>query len=367
MSNIDLINITKKFSLKKGKSILALDNINLSIDSDDFVVIAGASGSGKSTLLRTIAGLEKPDSGEVYLSGDLINKLTPSLRNMTLVTQSFSLYPHMTVFENIAFPLKMQKVPIAEIFERVNRAATLMGIGFLSNYKPRALSLGQCQRIAIARAIVRHPQVFLFDEPLSNLDAPTRSALRMEFAQLHKELKTPFVYVTHDIREAMTLATKLVILEKGKLLQVASPDTVYNAPTSLQVAQLISEYPINVFNTRIEVQEAHTKAIGDTFSITLQKNVLDTSHNGSQVCLGVRANDWQFVSTSDKAHFCGQITKVEFAGKNSLLTINTLDNQTIKALSPDPLHTVGKDVRLCVETTKMLFFHAQSGDAIAIF
>lgn len=363
MSSLELINIGKKFVNKKTSAITALDKVSFQVENNDFVVIVGPSGSGKSTLLRIISGLEKSHQGEVYLNGALMNNTGSEQRNITLVSQSFSLYPHMTVFENIAFPLKMRKIPPSEITERVNQAAKMMGIDFLISRKPRALSLGQCQRTAIARSIVRYPNIFLFDEPLCNLDASTRTSLKIELAKIHSELNTAFIYVTHDIREAMSLATKLVILDKGKLLQIGSPDMVFNRPACLRVAEYVSDYPLNIISAHIKIQDTCIHASTSYSDIILPSGSLPKNCDNKQITLGIRANDFSFTNSSENAHFDGTISKKEFIGKSSLLTIDTASG-SLKVLSSDSSHCVGSSIFLLANNTKILFFDSVSGNAI---
>ncbi len=362
MSSLQLINITKTFS-SKNNTITALDNVNLQVNDCDFVVVIGPSGGGKSTLLRTIAGLEKPDSGKIYLNNTLVNNINTEQRNLTLVSQSFSLYPHMTVFENIAFPLKMRKLPTSEITARVNYAAKLMGIDFLASRKPRVLSLGQCQRVAIARAIVRYPNIFLFDEPLSNLDAPNQATLKAELRRLHSELNATFIYVTHDIRQAMSLATKLAILDKGKLLQTDTPDVVYNAPACLQVAEYTSDIPLNTFAAEIKVTNEEVYAFSPTFSIALAKDSLPMEYSGKQVVLGVRATDFVFTACKEDAHFCGTVSKTEFIGKGNLLSVDT-STGLLKILSSDSAACKNTQVCFNVDNNKLFCFDAITGLAM---
>lgn len=360
MSYLELTNITKRFSNKTAGSVLALDKVSFQADNSDFVAIIGPSGSGKSTLLRIIAGLETPTEGEVYLDGALLNNIGSEQRNMTLVSQSFSLYPHMSVFENIAFPLRMRKIPLAEIVTRVNKAAQMLGIDFLLSRKPRVLSLGQCQRVAIARSIVRYPNVFLFDEPLSNLDAATRSVFRTELAKLHSELNTTFVYVTHDVREAMSLATKLAVLDKGKLLQIDSPETVFNSPASLQVAEYVADFPLNIVPAQIRMTNNGLYASGEVFDIALDSDLSD--HDGNQVTMVIRANAFSLAATGENADFSGIVNRKEFVGKTSLLTVDT-PMGALKVLSGDADANIGSTVFLLANTAKILFFGA---DGMAI-
>ena len=223
MAKIKFINVEKSFGKNK-----VIKKFNLEINDGEFTVLVGPSGCGKSTLLRMISGLEKIDKGTILLNKNIINDLLPSKRDMAMVFQSYALYPHMNVYENMSFGLKMEKISKNNIQKKVNQAAKILKIKHLLDRKPGQLSGGQRQRVAIGRAISRNPKIFLFDEPLSNLDAALRSEMRVEISKLHKKIKTNMIYVTHDQVEAMTLADKMVILNEGRIEQVGSPDEIYN-------------------------------------------------------------------------------------------------------------------------------------------
>ena len=225
-----------------------ISNFNLEVEKGKFIVLLGPSGCGKSTLLRMIAGLEKIDNGKILLENNLLNDLLPSKRQIAMVFQSYALYPHMNVFQNISFGLKSEKISKKDIIDKVNEAAKILKIEDLLDRRPKELSGGQRQRVAIGRAITRNPKLFLFDEPLSNLDAALRSEMRVEISKLHKKLKSNIVYVTHDQIEAMTLADKIVIMNKGKIEQFGSPDDIYNNPNNIFVAEFIGNPKINIFD-----------------------------------------------------------------------------------------------------------------------
>ena len=227
MSNVVLKNVTKIYDKKK-----VIDNIDLNIKDKEFVVLVGASGCGKSTLLRMIAGLEDITSGEIYIGDKKVNNVHPKDRDIAFVFQSYALYPHMTVRENIAFGLKMRKVDKATIEKKVQEASEILGLGEYLDRKPKQLSGGQRQRVALGRAIVRNPKVFLMDEPLSNLDAKLRVQMRSEIKKLHEKLQTTFIYVTHDQTEALTMGDRVVVLDKGRIQQAASPEEIYNNPAN---------------------------------------------------------------------------------------------------------------------------------------
>ncbi|MGB5850228.1 MAG: sn-glycerol-3-phosphate ABC transporter ATP-binding protein UgpC, partial [Ignavibacteriaceae bacterium] len=241
MAEVKLVNVSKTF--EKGN--VAVKNVNLEIKDKEFVVLVGPSGCGKSTTLRMIAGLEEITAGELYIDGELMNYITPKNRDIAMVFQNYALYPHMTVYENMAFGLKLRKYKKNEIDERVNEAASILNLEDLLDRRPKALSGGQRQRVAVGRAIVRKPKVFLFDEPLSNLDAKLRVQMRTEISKLHQKLSATIVYVTHDQTEAMTMGSRIVIMNKGVVHQVATPLELYNKPVNKFVAGFIGSPAMN--------------------------------------------------------------------------------------------------------------------------
>ena len=247
MATIELKNIEKSFGNNK-----VINNFNIKINDGEFIVLVGPSGCGKSTLLRMISGLESIDKGEIHLDNKIINNLIPSKRGIAMVFQSYALYPHMNVYENMSFGLKTEKLEKNEIDKKVKDAAKTLQIEDLLERKPRQLSGGQRQRVAIGRAITRNPKLFLFDEPLSNLDAALRSEMRVEISKLHKQLNTNMIYVTHDQIEAMTLADKIVILNNGNVEQVGTPDEIYNNPSNIFVAEFIGVPKMNILKNGIE-------------------------------------------------------------------------------------------------------------------
>tara|TARA_B000000565_G_scaffold255000_1_gene234574 strand:+ start:1130 stop:2185 length:1056 start_codon:yes stop_codon:yes gene_type:complete len=247
MSNIKFNNVNKSFGSNK-----IIKNFNFEGKDDEFLVLVGPSGCGKSTLLRMIAGLEKIDEGEIKINENLINNLHPSKRETAMVFQSYALYPHMNVYENMSFGLQIEKKSKDEIKSKVSNAAKILKIEDLLSRKPKELSGGQRQRVAIGRAITRNPKIFLFDEPLSNLDAALRAEMRVEISKLHQKIKTNMIYVTHDQVEAMTLADRIVILNEGKIEQVGTPEEIYNNPDNIFVAQFIGTPKMNILEIKPE-------------------------------------------------------------------------------------------------------------------
>src|ERR1700716_3618478 len=245
MAVVQTRNLTKVF---KAGELGAVNDVNLVTEEGEFLVFLGPSGSGKTTLLRMIAGLETPTSGEILIGGQVVNHLSPRERRIAMVFQSYALYPHLTVYKNIAFPLRAQKVPKAQRTPKVEWAAGLLGIGELLERKPRELSGGERQRVALARAIVREPSVFLLDEPLSNLDAKLRASAREELTQFHKRIGTTTIYVTHDQVEAMAMGDRVMVLDKGVVRQVGSPREVYDEPADTFVATFLGSPPMNLID-----------------------------------------------------------------------------------------------------------------------
>ena len=281
MSKIKIKNLEKSFGDNR-----VINTFNIDINDGEFIVLVGPSGCGKSTLLRMISGLENIDQGEIFLDDKLINNLIPSKREIAMVFQSYALYPHMNVFENMSFGLKMEKIPKSEINQKVNNAAAILQIEDLLERKPKQLSGGQKQRVAIGRAITRNPKVFLFDEPLSNLDAALRSEMRVEISKLHKKMNSNIIYVTHDQVEAMTLADKIVVLNKGNIEQYGTPSEIYSDPNNIFVAEFIGSPKMNIIKINKE-------QIINSNTLKLFKNEI-TFENfkfEDEIYLGIRPED----------------------------------------------------------------------------
>jgi multiple sugar transport system ATP-binding protein len=252
MARVIIENLVKVYPEKRGPGVRAVNGINLEIDDREFMVLVGPSGCGKSTTLRMIAGLEELTSGSISIDGRVINQVLPKDRDIAMVFQNYALYPHMTVYENMAFGLRLRKFPRTEIDQRVREAAGILGIGELLDRKPKALSGGQRQRVAVGRAIVRKPKAFLFDEPLSNLDAKMRVTMRTEISKLHARLSTTMIYVTHDQVEAMTMGDRICVMKDGNIMQVAEPLSLYSHPANMFVAGFIGSPPMNFLRGRVE-------------------------------------------------------------------------------------------------------------------
>lgn len=282
MVEVRLENVCKSF----GK-VVAVDDLNLTIEDQEFLVLLGPSGCGKTTTLRLIAGLEKPDAGKIFIGNKLANDLSPKTRNVAMVFQNYALYPYMKVADNIAFPLKVRHIPNEQIAESVRRIATLLGIGNLLDRKPRQLSGGQQQRVALARALVREPQLFLMDEPLSNLDAKLRVQMRTELKRLHHELNVTTIYVTHDQEEAMTLADRIAIMDKGLLQQLGSPFDVYDRPANLFVAGFIGSPAMNTIEGDLVEKDGDYFANFGIYSLRVLSEVAKTV-SSKELVLGIR-------------------------------------------------------------------------------
>jgi multiple sugar transport system ATP-binding protein len=313
MAELVLKNLTKKFGDKT-----VLSDFNLSVNSGEFVVLVGPSGSGKSTILRLISGLEKASSGEIWIEGKLVNEVPPKDRDVAMVFQNYALYPHMTIFGNIAFPLKLRKISKTEIEDRVEEVAALLGLKELLRRKPATLSGGQRQRVALGRAIIRRPKIFLFDEPLSNLDAQLRTSLRGELLRLQRQLKTTSVYVTHDQLEALTLGDKVVVLKDGISQQEGSPNQLYHRPANRFVAEFIGSPGMNFIAGEISDQ-------GEFISSDLRFSTAGSpgkAHTGKAVILGIRPEDLQVSQNQQPEGTSATLEYVEPAGGESYLYFN---------------------------------------------
>ncbi len=337
MAPVSLKSVTKAYG-----SLEVMHGIDLEIEDGAFVVLVGPSGCGKSTLLRMIAGLETISGGQVVIDGEVMNDVPPKHRDIAMVFQNYALYPHMTVAENMGFSLRLAKVPPAEAAEKIKASASILGLTDLLDRYPRQLSGGQRQRVAMGRAIVRNPKVFLFDEPLSNLDAALRMQMRVEIAQLHQKLGTTMIYVTHDQVEAMTLATKIAVVNKGRLEQVASPVQLYERPQNLFVARFIGSPQMNILPARLANGEA---CLNDGTTITLARQV--PLNEGSGLSVGIRP---EALLISDDGVLGGRVTLAEHLGGLNLVHITLTDGTPVVLQAVGgPTVTVGDVVRLNID------------------
>ena len=321
MASIELKNIEKSFGTNK-----VINKFDIKINDGEFIVLVGPSGCGKSTLLRMISGLESVDIGEIYLDNKLINNLIPSKREIAMVFQSYALYPHMNVFENMAFGLKMEKISKSEINQKVNNAAATLQIEDLLKRKPKQLSGGQRQRVAIGRAITRNPKVFLFDEPLSNLDAALRSEMRVEISKLHKKMNSNIIYVTHDQVEAMTLADRIVVLNKGNIEQYGTPNEIYSAPNNIFVAEFIGSPKMNI----IKINKEYI-VNSNTFQLFNNKITFNNLKFEDEIYMGIRPEDISLESNRE-IQLEVKIDLVENLGFEKIIYSKISNNQiTIKS------------------------------------
>ena len=318
MSSVTLKNICKSYS----NGFNAVKNVNIDIEDKEFVVLVGPSGCGKSTTLRMIAGLEEISSGELHIGDRLVNDVDPKDRDIAMVFQNYALYPHLSVYDNMAFALKLRKLPKDEIDKKVKEAAKILDLEKVLDRKPKALSGGQRQRVALGRAIVRNPQVFLMDEPLSNLDAKLRTSMRTEISKLHKSLGTTFIYVTHDQVEAMTMADRIVVMKDGVVQQIATPQEIYDNPVNMFVAGFIGAPQMNFINVKLEERNGDVYAVNDNLDIHLSKGksqiLIDNNYIGKEVVLGIRPEDIHiediFVDNSSDTVFEAEVEISELMG-----------------------------------------------------
>ena len=343
MSAVKIINATKKYG-----DIQVIHGIDLDIKDGEFCVFVGPSGCGKSTLLRMISGLEEVTSGEIHIGEENVTKMQPADRGIAMVFQSYALYPHMTVRENMAFGLKMTKVPAAEINEKVNEAASILRLESYLDRKPKTLSGGQRQRVAIGRAIVRGPEVFLFDEPLSNLDAELRVEMRVEITRLHRELGTTIIYVTHDQVEAMTLADKIVVLKEGRIQQVGTPLSLYDDPQNIFVAGFIGSPTINLLKGSITDGKLSIPSLE-----TLKLDVSDTiTSSMSELIIGLRPQHLKLAKSGDL-----EVEFTEALGDISYIYLKTQSGDRVVVESRDEkLPSTRAKVGIEVKASKALFF-----------
>ncbi len=331
MASITLKGIRKTYE----DGVTVIDNLNLNIKDKEFVILVGPSGCGKSTTLRMIAGLEEITDGELKIGDRVVNDVSPKDRDIAMVFQSYALYPHMSVYKNMAFGLKNRKVPKEEIDKKVLAAAKMLDIENYLHRKPRALSGGQRQRVALGRAMVREPSVFLLDEPLSNLDAKLRTEMRSRILMLHKELETTFVYVTHDQTEAMTMADRIVVMRDGIIQQFDTPQMLYNHPVNMFVAGFIGSPQMNFIDCKVKKTGEQFTLVFDSFEVLLPKRMAEhlVKYNDKEVVLGIRPENLSVADGETKNSFDIYIDIAEMTGSDYYL-YGTLNNKKIIASVP---------------------------------
>jgi multiple sugar transport system ATP-binding protein len=353
MAKLELINLNKTYTPK----VIPVKDISLDVEEGEFLTLLGPSGCGKSTLLRLIAGLEPPTRGKVMINGRDVSRVGPGKRNIAMVFQSYALYPHMTVYENIAAGLKLRKMPSEEIRRRVNDVGEKLGLQHLMDRKPGQMSGGQRQRVALGRALVREPDVFLLDEPLSNLDALLREQVRADLKQLFDQQQTPVVYVTHDQTEAMTLSSKVAVLYDGNLQQLAPPQEIYTRPANQFVAGFVGSPQMNLLTLNCDGNNA---VLGD-FRIPLP----NVSSTPSQIVLGIRPEDVHIAEPEDRVTIQGRIFLVENLGMQNLISVRVKGSDLrIRALLPTNQVWEGEDVTLSLSSEAMHWFDVQTGDRL---
>ncbi len=366
MAGVTLKHVFKRYSPTADPSV---KDFNLEIADKEFLVLVGPSGCGKSTTLRMIAGLEEISEGELYIGDRLVNDVAPKDRDIAMVFQSYALYPHMNVYQNMAFGLKLRKFKKADIDARVREAARILDIEHLLERKPKALSGGQRQRVALGRAIVREPQVFLMDEPLSNLDAKLRVQMRAEISKLHKRLETTIIYVTHDQTEAMTMGDRIVVMKDGIIQQAATPEDIYNTPNNMFVAGFIGSPSMNFINGTLSEEGGSVvfKTSGVTVAIPegRSKGLRDGGYVGKEVIMGIRPEDLHeepiFLEASPNSIVNVNVEVAENLGAEMFLYLNGIGEQTIIARVDGRAGIKeGTNVKLALDMNKVHFFDKET-------
>jgi len=366
MAKVVLENVYKIYS----GDVVAVNDANLEIEDEEFVVLVGPSGCGKSTTLRMIAGLEEISKGDILIDGRKVNDVPPKNRDIAMVFQNYALYPHMTVYKNMAFGLKLRRYPKAEIDTRVRDAAEILGIEELLERKPKALSGGQRQRVAVGRAIVRKPKAFLFDEPLSNLDAKMRVQMRTEISKLHTRLSSTMIYVTHDQVEAMTMGDRIVVMKDGLIQQVATPLDLYGNPVNRFVAGFIGSPPMNFFEGVIEQKNGSLFFTEENFSVLVEDSQASklSGFAGKPITFGVRPEDIQDVlyatNPNPKHQLKARVEVLEPMGAEVFLYLNTGKHTFIARVDVHGNADVNQELTLVLDMKKTHFFDSESGETI---
>ena len=376
MADISLVNVCKTY--KGGQN--AVKDFNLDIKDRELIIFVGPSGCGKSTTLRMIAGLEDISSGELWMDDCLMNMVEPKNRNLSMVFQNYALYPHMTVYENMAFGLRVRRIPSGEIDARVREAARILEISHLLDRRPAALSGGQKQRVAIGSVIVRKPKAYLMDEPLSNLDAKLRAQMRVEIAKLHKQLNATIIYVTHDQVEAMTLGTRIVVMNRGMIQQVAPPAELYRNPVNKFVAGFIGSPTMNFLDVDVLEEDGTVWLLGQGWRLPLEgyqaRKLKDKGYTGKRITLGIRPEDLHQEECGGKNGSSGligngsgwigaYISVREMLGSEVLLHGNTGDTGRLSARMPASCRVKpGEFLRLYVDMPQIKLFDIQSEENI---
>ena len=368
MANVTLKDICKSYD----NGFNAVKNVNIDIKDKEFVVLVGPSGCGKSTTLRMIAGLEEISSGQLHIGDKLVNDIDPKDRDIAMVFQNYALYPHLTVYDNMAFALKLRKMPKSEIDKKVKDAAKILDLTHLLDRKPKALSGGQRQRVALGRAIVRNPKVFLMDEPLSNLDAKLRTSMRTEITKLHKSLGTTFIYVTHDQVEAMTMADRIVVMKDGIVQQIATPQEIYDAPNNMFVAGFIGAPQMNFIDVKLIEENGEIFAKNDYLNIKLNKGecgvLIEKNYIGKEVVLGIRPEDIHiediFVDNSLDSVFEATVEIGELMGAEIYAYLKSGDDSIIARFDGRYRVNMGDKLKLAMDKHRIHIFDKETQEAV---
>lgn len=366
MASVRYDHVTKQFS----ETVKAVNDLSLDIKDKEFLVLVGPSGCGKTTALRLLAGLEDITSGTISIGDRVVNDVAPKDRDIAMVFQSYALYPHMSVFDNMAFGLKLRKMSKTEIDKRVKEAAGILGIGHLLDRKPKQLSGGQRQRVAVGRAIVREPKVFLFDEPLSNLDAKLRVETRAGISKLHQRLGTTFIYVTHDQTEAMTMATRIAVMRDGVLQQIGTPGELYDHPSNMFVAGFIGSPSMNFFSAKLAGSDGNMVFDTGAFKLPVPSDIRETLRalNDDQFTIGVRPEDIHDAAFPapgiESAPLSAQVDVVEPMGSEIYLNLLAGESNFVARVDPRSSARAGNSVELQVDVNKLHVFEKKSETVI---
>lgn len=354
MANVTLKNVVKRYDTKT-----IIDNVSLDIKDKEFLVLVGSSGCGKSTILRMIAGLEDITSGEIYIGDTCVNNIHPKDRDIAFVFQSYALYPHMTVYENIAFPLKMRNIKKEEIDKKVKEAAEILNLTEYLNRKPKQLSGGQRQRVALGRAIVRQPKVFLMDEPLSNLDAKLRVQMRSEIKKLHEKLQTTFIYVTHDQTEALTMGDRIVVLDKGVIQQAGKPEEIYYNPENTFVGGFLGSPSMNFINCKVQ---SGTVKFNEKYIVYLTDEQKALIGEREEVIVGIRPEKMDVINSN--YNFTVPVEISEMLGSEKIVYFNI--NGSKCSAKVDTQKDFDKEITLQFNTNDFLFFDVETQRRISL-
>jgi multiple sugar transport system ATP-binding protein len=368
MASLSLKNIYKVYA----GNVTAVRDFNLDIEDKEFIVFVGPSGCGKSTTLRMIAGLEEISQGELNIGEKLVNDVAPKDRDIAMVFQNYALYPHMSVYDNMAFGLKLRKVPKTEIEKKVKEAARVLDIEHLLDRKPKALSGGQRQRVALGRAIVREPKVFLMDEPLSNLDAKLRVQMRTEISKLHKKLQTTFVYVTHDQTEAMTMGTRIVVMKDGLIQQVDTPQHIYDHPTNIFVAGFIGSPQMNFMDAKVEEKNGKVVLVFGDDTVVLPEDkavaVKKGGYIGKDVIMGIRPENLddsaEFIAKHPESIISATVEVTELMGAETYIYLAKGKSNIIARVNGSSKAQVGDVLKLALDTSKIHVFDKETENTV---